>query len=224
MSQEELLGSDEVIRQRLDIIAKRLAEEFEGVHSPETVRAVLDESTHQLAGGGVGSYVTILAERFARERLTASAQAAGQLEKDVRQVVIVSLTGGGRAQIAAALLGQRVGEALQIHTAGSAETTTTAIDPNVRTAMQETGIDLADEFTRPLTADVLAAADVVITMGRSVEDFQIPEGVRHVDWRVGNPAGAGLDEVRRVRDDIDRRVEALAVELTPVPAAETPSS
>src|SRR5262249_30391872 len=149
MSQEELLGSDAVIRQRLDIIAKRLADEFDGVHSPETVRAVLDESTQQLAGGGVGSYVTILAERFARERLTASAQAAGQLAKDFRQFVIVSLTGGGRAQIAAALLGHRVGDALQIHTAGSAQTTTD-IDHNVRTAMQETGIDLADEFTRPL--------------------------------------------------------------------------
>jgi hypothetical protein len=99
MSQEDLLGSDAVIRQRLDIITKRLAEEFEGVHSPETVRAVLDESTQQLAGGGVGSYVTILAERFARERLTASAQAAGQLDKDVRQVVIVSLTGGGRDRL-----------------------------------------------------------------------------------------------------------------------------
>lgn len=219
MSQEDLLGADAVILQRLDIIARRLSDEFEGIHSPETVRSVLDESARQLSGGGVGSYVTILAERFARERLTATAQTAGRMEKAARQVLIVSLTGGGRAQIAAALLADRAGDALQIHTAGSAEATTTAIDPNVRTAMKEAGIDLADEFTRPLTDDVLAAADIVITMGRSVGDFRIPEGVRYIDWRVGDPAGAGLDEVRRVRDDIDRRVEALAADLMQAPAA-----
>jgi protein-tyrosine-phosphatase len=52
-----------------------------------------------------------------------------------------------------------------------------------------------------------------VTMGRSVGRVEIPAGTRHVEWRVGDPAGASLDEVRRVREDIERRVEAFADEL-----------
>jgi protein-tyrosine-phosphatase len=98
-----------------------------------------------------------------------------------------------------------------VHSAGSEATS--AIDENVQAAMNEIGIDLSDEFTRPLTPEVLGNADMVVTMGRSVGEFQIPEHVRHVDWRVGDPAGAPLDEVRRVREDIERRVSALASSL-----------
>ena len=87
------------------------------------------------------------------------------------------------------------------------------VDPNVRAVLEEVGIDAADAFTRPLSAEVLGGADVIVTMGRSVGDVSIPEHVRHIDWRVGDPAGAELDEVRRVRDDIARRVEQLAEEL-----------
>ena len=76
------------------------------------------------------------------------------------------------------------------------------VDPNVRAVLEEVGIDAADAFTRPLSAEVLGGADVIVTMGRSVGDVSIPEHVRHIDWRVGDPAGAELDEVRRVLDDL----------------------
>jgi len=75
--------------------------------------------------------------------------------------------------------------------------------------MEEVGIDISDKFTTPLTPEVLASADLVITMGRSVGQIEIPSTARHLDWRVGDPAGAELDEVRRVREDIDRRVNQL---------------
>jgi arsenate reductase (thioredoxin) len=52
-----------------------------------------------------------------------------------------------------------------------------------------------------------------VTMGRSVGAVEIPEGVRHVDWRVGDPVGADIEEARRVREDIARRVRALLEEL-----------
>jgi protein-tyrosine-phosphatase len=61
--------------------------------------------------------------------------------------------------------------------------------------------------------EILAAADVVVTMGRSVGAIELPEGTRHEDWRVGDPTGAPVDEVRRVRDEIDSRVQKLLVEL-----------
>ncbi len=89
----------------------------------------------------------------------------------------------------------------------------TDVDPNVRAAMEEVGIDLEQAFARPLTQEVLANADIVVTMGRSVGEFEIPPTARRLDWRVGNPNAAAMDEVRRVRDDIERRVEALAAEL-----------
>jgi arsenate reductase len=60
---------------------------------------------------------------------------------------------------------------------------------------------------------VLGAADVAVTMGRSVGSVEIPDDTRHLDWRVGDPTGAPVDEVRRVRDDIDRRVQELLAEL-----------
>ena len=169
------------------------------------------ESAKKLEGAAVASFVPILAHRFARERLRAHAQAEGKLAKGLLEVVFVSITGGGRARMAASLLDRATGGGVSIHAAGAGATS--GIDANVRTAMEEVGIDLSEKFTRPVTPEVLASADVVVTMGRSVGAVEIPDSARHVDWRVGDPAGADLDEVRRVREDIERRVEALAADL-----------
>jgi len=128
-------------------------------------------------------------------------------------VVFVSLTGGGRAQIGAALLDRKTSGAVSVHAAATG--TALDVDPNVRAVLEEIGIDAAEAYTRPLSPEVLAGADVIVTMGRSVGAFEIPADVRHVDWRVGDPAGAELDEVRRVRDDIERRIDALSAELQP---------
>lgn len=172
---------------------------------------MVDASARELSTGGVTPFVHILAERFARERLRAQAQAEGRLGKPVREVVFVSLTGGGRSEIAAALLAIRSGDAVSVHSAGSQAVA--EIDANVRAAMEEVGVDLSEAFTKPVTPEVLAGADVVVTMGRSVGPVEIPSTARHLDWRVGDPAGAPLEEVRRVREDIGRRVDALAGEL-----------
>jgi protein-tyrosine-phosphatase len=204
--------SEAALPARLAAASKRLAEEFDGIYAPPAVQAAVEESARALSTNGVTPYVHILAERFARERLTAQAQSEGQLEKTAPQVVFVSLTGGGRAQIGAALFARRLGASADVHCAGS--DASAEIDENVKTALSEVGIDLSEGFTRPLTREVLAGADVVVTMGRSVGPVDIPASARHVDWRVGDPAGADLDEVRRVRDDIERRVGALAAELS----------
>ncbi len=74
-------------------------------------------------------------------------------------------------------------------------------------------VDLSEAYAKPLVPEVLEAADVAVTMGRSVGAVTIPDGVRHEDWRVGDPTGAPVEEVRRVRDDIDRRVQALLAEI-----------
>ena len=90
--------------------------------------------------------------------------------------------------------------------------TRAVIDPVVAEGLLELGLDLAEAYSKPLTADVLTSADSR-PMGRSVGDVDIPQETRHEDWRVGDPNGADLDEVRRIRDDIDRRVQHLLDEL-----------
>jgi protein-tyrosine-phosphatase len=204
--------AEDALPARLAVATNRLASEFEGIYDRAVIEAALEESTRALSPNGVTPYVHILAERFTRERLTAQAHAEGRLAKTAPQVVFVSLTGGGRAQIGAALLARRLGSAVNVYCAGS--NPSAEVDENVKAALGEVGIDLSEGFIRPLTREVLAGADVIVTMGRSVGQVEIPSSIRHVDWRVGDPAGAELDEVRRVRDDIERRLSDLADELT----------
>jgi protein-tyrosine-phosphatase len=222
MGLAEFPGFDEAMRLRLAAAVERLCEDFEGLYDRKAISALVDESARELSAGGITPFVHILAERFARERLRAQAQAEGRLAKPVPEVLFVSLTGGGRSEIGAALLARRAGDAVSVHSAGSQAVA--EIDENVRAAMEEVGIDLTDAFTKPLTEQVLAGADIVVTMGRSVGPVEIPSTVRRVDWRVGDPAGAPLEEVRRVREDIERRVDALAEELaTPSGIQEVPA-
>jgi protein-tyrosine-phosphatase len=196
---------------RLASAVDQLASEFEGIFDRAYIQAVVEQSAKQLEGAAVASFVPTLAHRFARERLRAQAMAEGKLAKGSPEVVFVSITGGGRARIAASLLERIAGDSCSIHTAGSG--IGSGIDPNVRIAMEELGIDLSEKFTRPVTDEVLASADVVVTMGRSVGEIEIPESARHLDWRVGDPAGAELEEVRRVRADIETRVNDLVADL-----------
>jgi arsenate reductase (thioredoxin) len=208
---QEFAQSDEGLEIRLAAAADRLATEFEAIYDESACRKVVDKSARELSDAAVTPFIHILAERFARERLRAQAQAEGHLAKDVPEILFVSLTGGGRAEIGAALLARHGGESVSVHSAGSS--ISAEVDANVRTAMAELGIDMSEAYTKPLSGEVLRGADVIVTMGRSVGHVEIPENVMHIDWRVGDPAGAPLEEVRRVRDDIARRIAMLAEEL-----------
>jgi arsenate reductase (thioredoxin) len=95
--------------------------------------------------------VPVLAERFARERLRAQAETEGPLAKSALEVVFVSLTGSGRAEIGAALLARAAGEAVSVHSTGS-RTRVAETDENVQAALREVGIDLPEAFTKPLRA------------------------------------------------------------------------
>jgi protein-tyrosine-phosphatase len=115
--------------------------------------------------------------------------------------------------MAAALVTLRSEGRVVAHSAGSSAGAT--LDPGVMEVMAELGVDLSEAYAKPLVPEVIAAADRVVTMGRSVGAVALPEDTNHVDWRVGDPTGAPVDEVRRVRDDIDERVQALLEELDP---------
>ena len=82
--------------------------------------------------------------------------------------------------------------------------------------MDELGLDLSKEFPKPLTTEVVEAADVVVTMGCG-DACPIFPGKRYLDWELTDPAGKSVAEVRRIRDEIDGRVRGLLSELVPVP-------
>jgi len=127
------------------------------------------------------------------------------------EVLFVCVHNAGRSQMAAGLLSLRSGGRVNVRSAGSEPAE--IVNPDVVEAMAELGVDLAAAFPKPLTDEVVRAADVVITMGCG-DACPIYPGKRYEDWEVGDPAEASsLEEVRSIRDDIDRRIAQLLSEL-----------
>ncbi len=152
----------------------------------------------------------VLAHRFARERLKAHAQTEGLVTKEMPEVLFVCVHNAGRSQMAAGLVKLRSDGRIHVRTAGSAPGE--EINPTVVEVMGEVGVDLGEEFPKPLTDEVVRAADVVITMGCG-DACPIYPGKRYEDWELDDPAGRDAGDVRRIRDEIDARVTALVREL-----------
>jgi len=192
-------------------IVGRLAPDYAGVFGAETVERYVNESWEQLAmTARIPSFVPVLTERFARERLKALAQAEGLSVSDVPEVLFVCVHNAGRSQMAAGLLHRHAGGRVHVRSAGS--TPASEINPAVVQVMDEVGIDLAAEFPKPLTDEVVRAADVVVTMGCG-DACPLYPGKRYLDWELEDPAGLGVEDVRVIRDEIDRRVRRLLAEL-----------
>jgi len=132
---------------------------------------------------------------------------------DLPEVLFVCVHNAGRSQMAAALLAHHARGRVVVRSAGSAPAD--SINPAVVAAMAELGLDLTQEFPKPLTTEAVRASDVVITMGCG-DACPIFPGKRYLDWQLDDPAGQGVDAVRPIRDEIDRRVRALLAELVPV--------
>lgn len=197
--------------QQLDRAIDRLAGEFRGVFSPESVAHVAKDSYARLAATAtVDAFLPLLAERFARDRLRALAQAEGRAGKERPEVLFVCVQNAGRSQMAALLTHHRSGGRVSVRSAGSAPAG--AIHDVVAEAMREVGLDLGEAFPKPLTDEVVRAADVVITMGCG-DACPLHPGVRYLDWEVGDPAGQPLERVREIREEITGRVDALLAEL-----------
>jgi len=126
------------------------------------------------------------------------------------EVLFVCVHNAGRSQMAAALLDHHAQGRVHVRSAGSAPAD--EINPAVAAVMGEWGIDLAKEFPKALTDEVVRAADVVITMGCG-DACPVYPGKRYLDWELDDPAGKSANEVAPVRDEIDRRVRLLLTEL-----------
>ena len=201
---------DPVTQHHVNQAAEAMAGEFKGVFSEETIARYIAESLDLLGGARINVYVPVLAHRFARERLRALAQAEGMLVKEQPEVLFVCVHNAGRSQMAAGLVKLRSEGRVHVRSAGSAPGD--EINPAVIQVMSEIGVDMTEEFPKPLTDEVVRAADVVITMGCG-DACPIYPGKRYEDWELEDPAGENVETVRRIRDEIDRRVQRLIAEL-----------
>jgi arsenate reductase (thioredoxin) len=201
---------DPVTQHHVTQAANALADEFEGIFSKETIERYIAESLDLLGDARINVFVPVLAHRFARERLKALGQSEGVITKEQPEVLFVCVQNAGRSQMAAGLVKLRSEGRINVRSAGSAPAG--EVDASVVEAMEEIGVDMDEAFPKPLTDEVVRAADVVITMGCG-DACPIYPGKRYEDWTVDDPAGEDLETVRRIRDDIDARVQNLIDEL-----------
>lgn len=125
-------------------------------------------------------------------------------------VLFLCVHNAGRSQMAAALLEQIAGDAITVLSAGSEPAD--SVNPSVAALLLEVGIDVSSRVPKLLTNDMALEADIVVTMGCGDTCPYYP-GKRYLDWELDDPKGKSIDEVRPIREDIERRVRALAAEL-----------
>ncbi len=192
-------------------VSNRLDDKFTGIFSKETVNRYVIESYALLAEKAtVTAHLPSLTERFAKDRLTALAQSEEKVAKDKPEILFVCVHNAGRSQMAAALAIQISNGAVSVRSAGSAPSD--SIPETVHAAMVEIGLNLDNAFPKPLTDEVVRAADVVITMGCG-DACPIYPGKRYEDWDLKDPAELDAEGVKAVRDDIEARIRTLLTEL-----------
>jgi arsenate reductase (thioredoxin) len=203
-----------LMRRALDATTRRLAGQFRGVFSPQTVARCVEDSFERIGDRPtVGpNFIPVLIERFARERLQAVAQAEGILAKQLPGILFVCEHNAGRSQIAAALAHELSDGAVAVRSAGSHPDE--QVDPVVIEAMSELGVDVRREFAKPLSDEVVRAADVVVTLGCG-DACPVYPGKRYEDWSVVDPAGQPLEVICRIRYELYHRVWELLETLTP---------
>jgi arsenate reductase len=195
----------------LHTAAARLAEEFLGLYGAETVERFLYSSYDQFASTStVANFLPLIAERFARQRLTALAKVEG-VRTDGRPVVLfLCVHNAGRSQMALGFFQHLAGDRAVAWSGGSEPGR--EVNPAAVAAMAERGIDISREYPKPWTDEVVRGADAVITMGCG-DACPVFPGKRYEDWTFDDPAGLDVDGVRPIRDEIERRVRRLLDQL-----------
>jgi protein-tyrosine-phosphatase len=197
-------------------VTARLEPQFAGTFGPETIERFVNDSFGLLMPTAkVTTFLPVIAEKFARERLRALGKIEGSLPSAAPGVLFLCVHNAGRSQMAAGWLRHLAGDTVTVWSGGSEPTS--EINPSAIAAMAEVGIDITDEFPKPWTDEIVRAADVVITMGCG-DACPLYPGKRYEDWELDDPAGQDVDAVRPIRDEIRRRVEVLLASLDTVPS------
>ncbi|MBN9216275.1 MAG: arsenate reductase ArsC [Microbacterium sp.] len=192
-------------------VARDLSYRFSSTFSTETVSRYVAESYLLLSHRAqVRTHLAALTARYAADRLDALASASGLSLRGTPEVLFVCVQNAGRSQIAAAYLRHLAGGAVHVRTAGSEPAM--AVHPRVREVLAEVGIPLSDDFPKPLTDEVIQAADYVVTMGCG-DACPVYPGRRYMDWELEDPLTLDDAGLRTVRDRIRAHVENLLAEM-----------
>ena len=209
MADLESLSLDQ--RLALKTAARNLQDTFAGTFSVETIELFLQTSYDQFADRAkFTNFLPLMAERFARQRLTALARVEGKRDEGVPIVLFLCVHNAGRSQMALGWFTRLAGGGAIAWSGGSEPAT--EVNPAAIEAMAEVGIGIADEFPKPWTDEILRAADVVVTMGCG-DACPIFPGKRYEDWELDDPEGRDVEGVRPIRDEIGERVRGLLASL-----------
>jgi protein-tyrosine-phosphatase len=192
-------------------VARDLAYRFSSTFSAETVTRYVSESYLLLSQRArVRAHLAPLTARYAADRLDALASAQGLTLRGTPEVLFVCVQNAGRSQIAAAYLRHLAGSAVHVRSAGSDPAA--AVHPRVIDTLAEVGIPVSDDFPKPLTDEVVQAADYVVTMGCG-DACPVYPGRRYMAWELDDPLALDDEGLRAVRDSIRTRVEGLLDEM-----------
>ncbi len=195
--------------------AERLQTRFEGQLNVESIERFLFDSLEQLlARARTTTWIPLLAEHFASDRIRAMVR----LESNVAlnpSVLFLCVHNAGRSQMAAGFMRSLSDGAVDVFSGGSEPAE--SVNRAAVKAMAEKGIDISGEIPQPWSDEIIRAADVVVTMGCG-DSCPIFPGKRYVDWELDDPAGKTLDQVRPIRDELERRVRDLMTDLGVTPA------
>ena len=189
---------------------RELSRKFAGIYDESYIRPIVVESYASFATAKVQSFVALFTTRFANDRLKALAKIDGKIRSTMPSVLFVCVHNAGRSQMAAGWVRHLAQDRIEVYSGGTdpgREVNAAAIE-----AMNEVGIDISNEFPKPLVTEIVQAADAVITMGCG-DACPIFPGKRYEDWALDDPAGLGVEAVRPIRDEIRRRVVELLNDL-----------
>ncbi|MFC7401702.1 low molecular weight phosphatase family protein [Citricoccus sp. GCM10030269] len=211
MNEHHTEASRALDRNVLERTAAHLYERYAHVVDRDTVNRIVQESYDELdRTAAVKTYLTASAGNFADHRLRSIAIAKGAIESPHPRVLFVDDANAGRSQMAASLVLK--------HSEGRVAARSAGLEPAGRLydaavqAMEEVDVSLTHAYPKPLSHDIHAAAQMVVTFG-CADRVEPLEGTEYRDWDIPSLEGKPLDEVRRVRDDLDARVRELIREL-----------
>jgi len=191
----------------------QLSRKYAGKFDESEIRPIVKDSFASFADAKVRTFIPVFTTRYADDRLRAMAKVRGLITDTPPSVLFVCVHNAGRSQMAAGWLRHLSRGKIEVYSGGSLP----GKDLNAAAvaAMQEVGIDIANEFPKPFAVEIVQSADVVITMGCG-DTCPIFPGKRYEDWALDDPAGLGVEAVRPIRDEIKRRVESLISDLAVV--------
>lgn len=191
--------------------AERLKRRFAGQLNTETIERFMNESLDTLVQRArTSTWIPLLAERFARDRLRALVRLESEATDRNPSVLFLCVHNAGRSQMAAGWMRHLAGDDVDVFSGGSEPAE--QVNQAAIAAMAEKGIDIGGEIPQPWADEIVRAADVVVTMGCG-DACPVFPGKRYVDWEVEDPSGKTVEEVRPIRDDLERRVRGLMAEL-----------